>query len=196
MSTKLKAGTATSGAVIDADTTGILELQSGSTPTTAITIDAGQRTTFPTTISVGGATPSTSGAGISFPATQSASADANTLDDYEEGTWTPQISASSGSITSYTSSGTYVKIGRQVTLNLNYTITNNGTGSGYGNIGNFPFATNANGGSAVGRIGGTTGNTCTLDIGASSTTGALWTYSNGYPWATNAQSFMTITYQV
>ena len=42
MSTKLKAGTATSGAVIDADTAGILELQSGSTPTTAITIDASQ----------------------------------------------------------------------------------------------------------------------------------------------------------
>lgn len=42
MSTKLKAGTATSGAVIDADTTGILELQSGSTPTTAITVDASQ----------------------------------------------------------------------------------------------------------------------------------------------------------
>jgi hypothetical protein len=42
MSTKLKAGTATSGAVIDADTTGILELQSGSTPTTAITVDVSQ----------------------------------------------------------------------------------------------------------------------------------------------------------
>ena len=32
-------------------------------------------------IGVGGATTSTSGSGISFPATQSASADANTLDD-------------------------------------------------------------------------------------------------------------------
>lgn len=42
MSTKLKAGTSTSGAVIDADTTGILELQTGSTPTTAITVDANQ----------------------------------------------------------------------------------------------------------------------------------------------------------
>ena len=42
MSTKLKAGTASSGAVLDADTAGILELQSGSTPTTAITIDASQ----------------------------------------------------------------------------------------------------------------------------------------------------------
>ena len=42
MSTKLKAGTSTSGAVLDADTTGILELQSGSTPTTAVTVDASQ----------------------------------------------------------------------------------------------------------------------------------------------------------
>lgn len=42
MSTKLKAGTASSGAVLDADTAGILELQSGSTPTTAITIDTAQ----------------------------------------------------------------------------------------------------------------------------------------------------------
>jgi hypothetical protein len=42
MSSKLKAGTATSGAVIDADTTGILELQTGSTPTTAVTIDTSQ----------------------------------------------------------------------------------------------------------------------------------------------------------
>lgn len=42
MSTKLKAGTASSGAVLDADTAGILELQTGSTPTTAVTIDASQ----------------------------------------------------------------------------------------------------------------------------------------------------------
>jgi hypothetical protein len=42
MSTKLKAGTSTSGAVLDADTTGILELQTGSTPTTAVTINTSQ----------------------------------------------------------------------------------------------------------------------------------------------------------
>ena len=42
MSSKLKAGTSTSGAVLDADTTGILELQTGSTPTTAVTIDTSQ----------------------------------------------------------------------------------------------------------------------------------------------------------
>lgn len=46
MSTKLSAGTATSGAVVSSDTSGILELQSGSTPTTALTIDASQVATF------------------------------------------------------------------------------------------------------------------------------------------------------
>jgi hypothetical protein len=50
MSTKLKAGTASSGAVLDADTTGILELQTGSTPTTAITVATDQTSLFASTI--------------------------------------------------------------------------------------------------------------------------------------------------
>ena len=66
-----------------------------------------------TTMGVGGATPSTSGSGITFPATQSASTNANTLDDYEEGTWTPGWNG--GTISSY-SRCQYVKIGGQVTV--------------------------------------------------------------------------------
>ena len=68
-----------------------------------------------TTIGVGNATPAASGAGITFPATQSASSDVNTLDDYEEGTWTPTIELSSGS-PSYPNvrSGKYTKIGNVV----------------------------------------------------------------------------------
>lgn len=42
MATTINAGTATGGAAITADTTGILQLQSGSTPTTAITVDTSQ----------------------------------------------------------------------------------------------------------------------------------------------------------
>jgi len=49
MSTTLNAGTATGGAAISADTTGILQLQSGSTPTTAITIDTSQNVGIGTT---------------------------------------------------------------------------------------------------------------------------------------------------
>jgi hypothetical protein len=51
MATTINAGTASSGAAISADTTGILQLQSGSTPTTAVTIDASQN------VGIGTATP-------------------------------------------------------------------------------------------------------------------------------------------
>ena len=72
-------------------------------------------------ISVGNATPTTSGAGITFPATQSASTDANTLDDYEEGTFTPTLAGGfSVAPTSYTAqSGLYVKIGKVVYFRIN-----------------------------------------------------------------------------
>jgi hypothetical protein len=65
-----------------------------------------------------GASTSATGVGITFPATQSASSDANTLDDYEEGTWTPVFSAGGITGTSITYSGTYTKIGRVVSVSF------------------------------------------------------------------------------
>lgn len=79
-----------------------------------------------TTIGVGNATPAASGAGITFPATQSASSDANTLDDYEEGTWTPTLGGTS--VLSITEAR-YTKIGRVVTLTTTFSVTSLGTGS-------------------------------------------------------------------
>jgi hypothetical protein len=97
----------------------------------------GTRVTASTTIGVGGATPSTSGAGITFPASQSASTDVNTLDDYEEGTWTPSIG---GTATYNTQTGTYVKIGNTVFYTFSLQINIKGTGNNYTMTG-FPFAT-------------------------------------------------------
>jgi hypothetical protein len=51
--------------------------------------------------------------GIKFPSTQVPSTDVNTLDDYEEGTWTPTISGVTSGFT-YTSSGFYTKVGKVV----------------------------------------------------------------------------------
>lgn len=78
---------------------------------------------------------------IAFAATQSASSDPNTLDDYEEGSWTPIIGGSGGeSGQSYTlQTGTYVKIGKTVTLQFQATLSNKGTITGTVLIGNFPF---------------------------------------------------------
>jgi hypothetical protein len=99
------------------------------------------------TISVGNATPSASGAGITFPATQSASTDPNTLDDYEEGTWTPSVG---GDATYSSRTGTYTKIGRQVTAWFDVTILLIGTGGG--SLSGLPF-TNTSSLPGVGGIG-------------------------------------------
>ena len=62
----------------------------------------------------GGAVPQT-GTGITFPATQSASTDANTLDDYEEGSFT---FTGTGFTTTPTKTAYYTKIGNQVTIRI------------------------------------------------------------------------------
>jgi hypothetical protein len=75
-------------------------------------------------------------------------ADANSLDDYEEGTWTPTVLAQSGTYTTVSSQrGTYTKIGRQVTVQFYFIVSNKGTGSGGAYISNLPFAVlNSSGG--------------------------------------------------
>ena len=100
------------------------------------------------TISVGNATPSTSGAGITFPATQSDSSNANTLDDYEEGTWTPTLTpATSGTITLNSPNlCAYTKVGRLVTVNGLVDTASVSTPVGASVIfNNLPFASNATG---------------------------------------------------
>lgn len=64
--------------------------------------------------------------GLKFPATQVASSDANTLDDYEEGTWTPSL----GGTASISANGRYRKIGGMCTV-WGYidAVTSIGTGS-------------------------------------------------------------------
>lgn len=55
---------------------------------------------------------------LPFPSTQNASADANTLDDYEEGTWTPIIGGAGGQSgqTYGLQDGRYTKVGKWVSL--------------------------------------------------------------------------------
>jgi hypothetical protein len=61
------------------------------------------------------------------------------LSSYEEGTWTPVPAASVGSITTYTSSGSYVKVGKLVTCIALIDITNFGTASGDLIVNGLPF---------------------------------------------------------
>ena len=56
------------------------------------------------------------GLGITFPASQFASTDANTLDDYEEGTWVPNQGSGLTVVGAFSSVGRYTKIGNVVTV--------------------------------------------------------------------------------
>jgi hypothetical protein len=96
--------------------------------------------------------------GITFPATQVPSASANTLDDYEEGTFTPSYTSAGISAITYGSgrNGYYTKVGRLVTITINImtdsiTVTN---GSSVVTVSGLPFtasgATESNNAIAVG----------------------------------------------
>jgi len=148
-----------------------------------------------TTMGVGGATASASGSGITFPATQSASSDANTLDDYEEGTWTPVVTSQSGSITSYTATGSYTKVGRIVTIYSNIQVTNIGTASGQMFISGSPFS--PLGGAQCGgvcRETTATGNIYT-PMAYSSTFWIQNSTNGGVAWGTNYRYESMNTYQ-
>lgn len=86
---------------------------------------------------------------IAFPATQNPSSNPNTLDDYEEGTFTPVLSAATTpptGVTSSTAQGYYSKVGNLVFFSLRYQLTNKGTGGvGLAKINGLPF-TSANDG--------------------------------------------------
>jgi hypothetical protein len=129
------------------------------TPSTVVatTVVASSTIKGASTIAVGNATPSASGAGITFPATQSASTDANTLDDYEEGTWTPTL-ATGATVGGYLEQGgTYTKFGNRViaTCNLQMSASGNTGNSASLTIGGLPFtaATVAVGAAGTGFIG-------------------------------------------
>ncbi len=82
-------------------------------------------------------------AGIALGVAATSNASSNTLDDYEEGTWTPSITASNGgsSMTySGSNSGSYVKIGNLVTIFGMMQLTDKGNlQSGSLQLKGFPF---------------------------------------------------------
>ena len=143
---------------------------------------------FTSTIGVGGATASASGAGITFPATLSASSNANTLDDYEEGDWTPVVNGQSqtGQTCRYIKIGKIVQISGDVTFSF--------TGSSGGSLSGLPFTTQTGSQSAI-AIAYTTGGTMTgFVVTENSTTMDLYNQNNGVVFLTGQRFIFTGTY--
>jgi hypothetical protein len=146
-------------------------------------------------VSVGNAVPTTSGAGITFPATQSASSDANTLDDYEEGTWTPSFTLDSGAASVTSASGSYVKIGRQVSVTV-YIAFSVPSAANMNDITGLPFVaenTNQRGTGPV-RENSNTGFTWLLRANSNLSSANLRRYDNAQALANGMAFLGTLTY--
>lgn len=82
---------------------------------------------------------------LAFPATQNPSSDANTLDDYEEGTWTPALTfggAAVGMTATAQTLGRYTKIGNMVAVYFRHQLSAKGSSTGTAVIGGLPFTSN------------------------------------------------------
>ena len=148
--------------------------------------------------------------GINFPATQVASSDANTLDDYEEGSWTPTvIGTTTNGVGTYTNQvGFYTKVGNLVTVQAYITWTAH-TATGNMRLSGLPFANSPTAGSFssvcfgyVNNLALTAGNILTgftsvgntfIDCFQTPTGGGA---STSVPIDTAAELIYTVTYRV
>lgn len=125
--------------------------------------------------------------GVKFPAVQVSSADVNTLDDYEEGTWTATIAGTTtAGVGTYTTQvARYTKIGRVVHVNCRLVWTAH-TGTGNMQINGLPFAcenvANSWFGVSLGAVANivlTAGNVMTANIQANTSIITLQQYPTG-----------------
>jgi hypothetical protein len=139
----------------------------------------------------------TAGDGINFSAnTNAPGMTSELLNWYEEGAWTPVPVPTSGSITTYTSSGIYTRIGRQVTLTFNITISNAGTATALSSITGIPFTNGGVVAPGCGREAGVTGSMWQYTIGASATSIAGRSYANDPSIVTGYILYGSVTYTV
>jgi hypothetical protein len=207
----ISSGNANSGWIFFADGTtgtapyvGYVEYSHANNTMNFIT-NAGERGRFVTNglqvtncVGVGNTAPSSSGAGITFPATQSASSDANTLDDYEEGTFTPTLSSSATAptVSSYNVRvGTYTKIGNLVTAICAFDVNISSAGSGYPIITGLPFTIGVGAESGI-SLGRWAGFNSIIPVRAIVLSAAVYFESSSYVTGNNLNINFVATYRV
>jgi len=153
-------------------------IESGGVAPSNLSTGAPSWTTSGNLILQGGNT-SANGIGVTFPATQSASTDANTLDDYEEGTWTPSWTVGAGSFTVSSTSAAYVKIGKTIHI-FGFVAISAASGASTLNMSGLPFTASNTPGvrqTILAREDQSTGKMGQLYLNNNGTTGALQDYT-------------------
>jgi hypothetical protein len=157
-------------------------------------------TTANVTLTQGNLIQGTAAKGINFTANSAAAGmTSQLLNWYEQGTWTPTATAQTGTITAYTSSGKYVRIGRLVNVFGEIVITTAGTAAGRLNFGSLPYATDGNQYAGVARERAGTGNIyfTATDATAGATGGRIQSSTNGaIDWTGGNTYVFTFSYEV
>ncbi|UOF81584.1 hypothetical protein [Bacteriophage sp.] len=183
MASIINALTSGGGVAISGDTSGNLAIQSAGT----------NIATFNTS---GNMVFGVSNAGINF--NNSSAVGASTLNDYETGTWTPTATPNSGgTITSYTSFGTYTKVGRMVNLTFKIILTNPGTASGSLAWGGAPFLSGTTNQQSplIVREGAATGYIYQAWVDSGATGGTIQSTTGGsISWTTGYSYYCNVTY--
>jgi parallel beta-helix repeat protein len=112
---------------------------------------------------------------VIFPATFVDNSDPNSLDDYEEGDWTPTVTFGNLSvgITYATQTGKYVKVGKNITVMGVIVLTSKGSSVGVARVSGVPFAAETNSATSVpianytNIVGFSAGPCCRMDEGES-----------------------------
>jgi hypothetical protein len=120
-------------------------------------------------MNAGGTAPEFGSAGqIDFPAAQNPSSGANTLDDYEEGTWLP----TNGSTAFVLQTGKYTKIGRHMNISMQLGVSTFGAGSAV-TISGLPVTPSMNTALAVGYFDNSVTNIVSLMAFANASSAAI-----------------------
>ena len=183
--------------VIDASRiTGVLPVVNGGTGVTTSTgtgntvLSATPTLSGDVTLSTGNLIPGTAAKGVNFTAnTPAAGMTSQLLNWYEEGTWNPTISSQTGTPTSVTATGRYIRIGKLIQVSFRASIVTAGTAAGQMFASGIPFGSNTSATSAYG--GGSevsvtgipyvcyvNGNSAFVGCSNFTNTGITWT--NGY----------------
>lgn len=134
----------------------------------------------------------TNGKGVDFSAT-SGTGTSELFNDYEEGTWTPTVTAASGAFTTVSASGFYTKIGRIVSFSMSIVITDAGTAAG-NMTATLPFAATSINAIAYGREIAATGSGCQGTIISGSSNCIIQRYDTVSIIGTGRTVVMTGTY--
>jgi hypothetical protein len=149
------------------------------------------------TLSTGNIVQGTAAKGFDFSANTPGSGKTSTvLNWYEEGTYTPTLTAFSGTFTTATITGYYTRIGRSITLQITISIVVNGTAAGDTRL-TLPFTSSASTGSTgivkEYAVAGTPG---TLLIPPSSVLGYISNFAGNYLGGNGYLIVGTVTYQI